>query len=772
VPNFLFALKKRMTMRNLSARWRGADSGILLAILIGAVAAWPFFAHASLPTATDAELHIFRIAEVGYSLKAGDLYPRWAANFYHGYGYPIFNYYAPLTYHLGNWLTLFRPDRAVAGAKAIFIGSALIGAVGAYLLGREFGHRGGGLLGAATFAFSPYIMLINPHVRGDLAEVFALALVPWVLWSWERLWSDGGKGIFALAVLSASAVILSHNLTGLTTMLLLIALSVWQWLIVKRYGRFGWALLAGILSVAVTAFFWLPFVLERQYIQLNVAGDGHYDFRNHFVLLKELLSFVRPFDWRAATITPPMTVGPLLLCYASVGLAVALWRREQLRELAFYAMSSLFCFWLITESSRFLWELIPGMQFYQFPWRFLGPLAALLIPLVASLGNIALPAKFYGALLSGFFGLLFLFTLPSLYPIPWNTDFAPVTPIALLDHELQGRWRGTTSTNDFVPTTVTMIPGPQKSLLDSYRNPPIDRVNRYTLSSDVTVSVIAAAANRNAFITYAANKFLLRLYLFYFPGWTAYVDGQKVPIKIADPEGFVTVWIPAGDHEVELRFEDTPPRTLGWITAGIGLTIFLIALWRFPRVLAEPLPPFSLDQTALLWMGICLGAGVLLKGFIFDPTGWLHYTSPPGAARTAQHQQKADFGGAIALLGFDVSDECPKAGDTVIVSIYLNAERPITETYQSFVHIVYPEGRIWAQSDHLNPAGFPTNLWPTDRYIKDQHRLVLPSDLPAGEYAISVGIYLLRDAQRLPVHWAESGARADNVILDRTITVK
>lgn len=96
----------------------------------------------------------------------------------------------------------------------------------------------------------------------------------------------------------------------------------------------------------------------------------------------------------------------------------------------------------------------------------------------------------------------------------------------------------------------------------------------------------------------------------------------------------------------------------------------------------------------------------------------------------------------------------------------------MTETYQSFVHVVYPEGRIWTQSDHLNPAGFPTNQWPTDRYIRDQHRLVLPSDMPEGEYGISVGIYLLHTNTRLPVLQAESGARADNVILSETINVR
>ncbi len=751
----------------------------MLALLIGVIAAWPFLIYSSLPTATDAELHIFRIAEMGYSLRAGNLYPRWAANFYHGYGYPIFNYYAPLTYHLGNWVTLFQPAHAVGGAKALFIGAALLGAVGAYLLGREFGGQGGGVLGAATFALAPYIQLINPHVRGDLPETFALAFIPWALWSWERLWTAGGKAIFVTAILSAAITLLSHNLTGLTTMLLLVALSTWHRLVNKEHARFGWAFLAGVLTITLTAFFWLPFLLERRFIRLDVAGEGHYDFRNHFVLLRDLLALLRPIDWRAATNNSSMSAGPLLALLAIAGFITAIvWQRKNRRRIWFYMLSSLLCFWLITPSSRLIWETVPGMPYYQFPWRFLGPLAALLVPLVASLGNVSfgltvvLSDKRRAALLTVLCGAILITAMPGLYPIPWPSDFGPVDALTLLDFELQGRWRGTTSTDDFLPTTVEMIPGPTQSLLDSYRHPPIDRVNRYTLSGETTVVALTDVPWRNHFVVQAPNETLLRLYLFDFPGWKAYVDGQETPIQIATPEGFVTLWVPAGRHEVVLRFEDTPPRTAGWIIAGASLVVLLIAVWRFPQTTPEAGEVTSNDATTFTWLALGLGCMLLLKVLVFDYTGWFHYTSVSGEARAARYQQQADFAGEISLLGFDLSGTRLKPGDTLEVTVYLNAQQAMTETYQSFVHLVYPEGNIWAQSDHLNPAGFPTNLWPTDRYIRDQHQLVLPPDMPEGEYSVSVGIYLLRDNTRLPVQWAESGARTDNVILSQTINVR
>lgn len=356
--------------------------------------------------------------------------------------------------------------------------------------------------------------------------------------------------------------------------------------------------------------------------------------------------------------------------------------------------------------------------------------------------------------------------------MPWISDFGPVNPLTLLDFELQGRWRGTTSTDDFLPTTVDVIPGPTQSVLDSYRSSVIDRVNRNTLPENSTVTVLEDAPWRNRFAVQSSNYFLLRLYLFYFPGWTAYVDGRETPIEIAEPEGFVTVRVPDGQHEVLLSFEDTLPRTAGWIIAGSSLAVLLIAVWRFPgSTVTEGTEPTN-DTVALTWLAVCLGSMLLLKVLVFDHTSWFHYTSPPGEARAARYQQQTDFGNEISMLGFDLSGTHLRPGNVLDVTVYWNAQQPMTETYQSFVHLVYPEGRVWTQSDHLNPAGFPTNLWPTDRYINDVHRLVLPQDIPEGEYSISVGIYLLRNNTRLPVRWAESGGRADNVILGKTIRVK
>ena len=118
---------------------RNADWIALLAVLfIGLLAAFPFFNNDGLPAMTDAELHILRIAEVGYCIQEGDLYPRWAPDFFYGYGYPIFNYYAPLSYHLGYYFSFGSPENAAQAAKVLFVGAALLGTFGAYYLAKHY----------------------------------------------------------------------------------------------------------------------------------------------------------------------------------------------------------------------------------------------------------------------------------------------------------------------------------------------------------------------------------------------------------------------------------------------------------------------------------------------------------------------------------------------------------------------------------------------------------------------------------------------------------
>ena len=52
----------------------------------------------------------------------------------------------------------------------------------------------------------------------------------------------------------------------------------------------------------------------------------------------------------------------------------------------------------------------------------------------------------------------------------------------------------------------------------------------------------------------------LQFRIYYFPGWRARVDGQPVVLWPSGPYALITLAVPAGEHVVDLRFEETTVR--------------------------------------------------------------------------------------------------------------------------------------------------------------------------------------------------------------------
>jgi hypothetical protein len=147
------------------------------------------------------------------------------------------------------------------------------------------------------------------------------------------------------------------------------------------------------------------------------------------------------------------------------------------------------------------------------------------------------------------------------------------------------------------------------------------------------------------------------------------------------------------------------------------------------------------------------------------------FTSPPGQALGAQHQQQANFGGHIELLGYDLPAAEVEAGQSLPLTLYWRATAPVPHNYQVFVHLTNPATTLWGQSDKLNPGDFPSTRWPLDKYVWDDHHLQVLPGTPPGEYQLAVGLYDLNSGQRAPVLDDNGGIIGDNVILDTVVKV-
>jgi len=752
---------------------RFLDLGPFLVLTLALLAASPFLARPGLPRDTDAELHIFRAAEVAACWQGGVLYPRWAPDFYYGYGYPIFNYYAPLTYHLASFFALFPGVGIVAGVKAVFVLGLALGGVGVYFLVRDLFGPQAGVVGTAVFLFAPYVVFIDPHARGDLAEHFAVGLLPLAFFCFRRLVERGGRGPLVAAAICIAALVLSHNLLGVVGLCMLLAAFTWQVIVEGCRGGVGRGLLALGLAMALSGFFWLPLLAEYREVYLSVIGAGHFDFRNHFVSLGELLAPSRIPDLGAVAPHYRLNLGlaQWVLALAGAGALVrpAAPRR---RALLFFALAAVGLVFLITPASRFIWEAVPPLAYLQFPWRLLGP-AALVLATCAGAGVTLLPATDWRpvAQAGGLVAILIL-ALPTMFPPSWKADFGDTSPAGIVRFELEGKVVGTTSTGDFLPRAVETVLRPEPSLVGSYEGQgAVDKVNRATLPEGTAVQVLEHGPTCDRFRVTGDRDFVFRLYTLLFPGWHAYVDGEEVEIEPGRPEGFITFWVPDGDHEVLVRFEDTPPRRAGWWLAGGGLIGLALAtmLMRSP---ARSVPRPVLPRRALAWTGGAVALFLVFKVLLVNPCDTcFRYTSPPGEAWAARYPQRATLDGKVEFLGFDLPRRRVRSGEALSVVLYWRALQPLATNYQAFVHLTRPSAVSWGQSDALNPGGLPTTRWPLDRYVWDVHLVRVRPGTPPGEYALEVGLYTMTNGRRLPVVGPDGTPTGSTVVLEVPVEV-
>lgn len=763
-----------MNKENRSRRQGFFDLGLLLALALALLAAGPFLARPGLPRDTDAELHVFRAAEMSACWEAGVVYPRWAPDFYYGYGYPIFNYYAPLTYHLSSLFALAPGVDIVAGVKAVFVLGATLGSLGTYLLVRDLLDAEAGVVAAAAFDFAPYVLFVDPFVRGDLAEYFAITLLPPALFLMRRVIGRGGRGSLALAAFSVAVMVLTHNLMGVVGLAFLLATFLWQVVIERERSGVGRGALVLGLGLALSAFFWVPMLVELDAVQLTVVGAGHFDFRNHFVSLGELLAPSRRVDLGAVAPRHRLNLGlaQWVLALGGIG-AIARGARERERALLFFALTSAGLVFLMLPISRFVWEAIPPLAYLQFPWRLLGP-AGLTLAVLVGAGTALVPNRWRGSALAAVLMVILVLALPTMFPHPWEPDFGDTSPAGIVAFELEGKALGTTSTGDFLPSIVEADLHPELSLINSYsHNGPVDKVNRTTLPQGANVQIVEHTPVQDRFWVTSEGGFKLRLYTLVFPGWHAYIDGEEVEIEPGLPEGFITLDVPAGDHEILVRFEDTPPRVIGWwVSAGglLALALTMVLGGASSTKSKGVLRGFS--GPSWRWLGGAVAAFVLLKvALVGLCPHWVRHASPPGEARPAQYQQRAVLGGTIELLGYDLPRQRVRSGEELTVVLYWRALEPLTSNYQSFVHVTHPSSISWGQSDAINPGGLPTTRWPVDRYVWDVHEVQLRAGTPPGEYRLEVGLYTLTDGRRLPVVDAEGANTATTVVLEKPVEV-
>jgi mannosyltransferase len=107
----------------------------------------------------------------------------------------------------------------------------------------------------------------------------------------------------------------------------------------------------------------------------------------------------------------------------------------------------------------------------------------------------------------------------------------------------------------------------------------------------------------------------------------------------------------------------------------------------------------------------------------------------------------------------------------VPLTLFWLARQPVKEDLKVFVHLLDPGGQLVAQRDSEPVAGLrPTSTWAVGEPIVDRYGVLLPGDLPAGEYRLIAGLYNPASGERLGVV-ASPGATPNDHLAVGAVTV-
>jgi len=570
-------------LRRLVRRWLRAkgDANVILVVAFTLFAWAPLFTPVYFLKAHDAAHSVFFLTEFHQGIQDGYLYPRWGPDHGLGYGYPTFIFYAPLAYYVAEVFHLLGAG-PTAAIKITYALAFIFSGLTMYAFVKRLWGPRAGLVSAIVYTYVPY-RLVDIYVRCAFTEFCAFVFFPLILLLFLELVETGQLRYLALAGLVYAGLILTHIVTAFLFTPLLMAYVLWlvlrqpgpslqQWLRLSSL-----SLAAAVLALGLSAVFLLPIPVERGYIAQGQWTRATYSYEQHFIYPFQLLSAF--WDYGYAVEGPEDTMS-LQLGLAAVVLplvvaVLALQRRTSGRgTILFFLGLTLVIILAMLPLSLPLWRLLSVAALVQFPWRLLA-LTAFTLSVPA--GAVVLEAEGEGEGDSvtnpGLYVLLLVIVLASFgYTLPEYTELSPrlETPAAPLDFELAH------------PDMVSMVAYTQEQprstpLVAQYlAGEPL--VKAHALTEGATVEMVRHGGGSEEIIVRSSQGATIQFYTYYFPGWRGYVDGQEVPIRPEEPYGLITLDVPAGEHQVKIRFGDTPIRMVGKVISmlSLGLSLFLL----------------------------------------------------------------------------------------------------------------------------------------------------------------------------------------------------
>lgn len=513
----------------------------------------------------DTGFHMSWWLEVANLFRQGILHARWAPLAYFGYGEPAFLFYPPLSLYVGGLLTLLLPFRLALGVYVWLVG--LMAGFSFYYLCRQFFDRRAALLGALVYVLSPY-HLLEAHARCSLAELLVSASLPLLLLTVYQLEQSGRRGIAIGAFCFAAIALTNVPLTvisGYSALAFALALALTRKAGIQSLAKFA---LAIALGAGLAAFFLLPAWAEKpwvvasvhavappaaQIVPLNVLPKSHW-------------------AWALAVVE----VGQIILGFVAWTLCRRMKQPDGFRAFSAVFLLSVF---MVLPFSAAIWRTGPALVYVQFPWRWLGPMALALSFFVASVVQHSRRGLLFA---SGVCGLGLLTLAAFTVMIDQKADVL----LASLQKSISAE-RGYLAWPYVLPRDVTIDPfgiplylTPGEPLAVQVGADEAAGTVPAQAISDSTAHIAIArwSAENRVFNVDSAHPTWIRVRLFWFPGWIAYLNGVALDHVTTNSRGALLLQLPPGHNHIQLVYRGTRDQTLGNIISLFCLILLLSML--------------------------------------------------------------------------------------------------------------------------------------------------------------------------------------------------
>lgn len=519
----------------------------------------------------DLWMHLFIMEEFDKVLGSGVIYPRWIPDINQGYGLLNMIYYPPGVFYLSSLFHTIIKDwhYVVFAISALALaGSGLT----LYFLARAFYSRTASAIAGLFYMLIPFHML-DLYYRGALPQFVGYVFVPLIFYFVYRLGRESRPRYYAGLGLTFGLYLLTHLPVSLMLTYAIAFLAV-VWSIRERDLRIGIRIAVGLsLGLMLGAIYWLPAAVETKYA-FEYASEWYpyHNYKSYITLLAveeggaywtfwKLLNHV--FVAHAVAVIAPITILSILPKRPAEDFGLAKLPDGDSKPLSAYwaptrmwvVMGAVTLF-MCTSLSIYLSKLIPKIDVAVPAWRWLVIASVFTSLLVAA--SIDRLRKSSGLSPQMLWGCRFLLGAAIVFNL-WITING--TMLGALENStyhpkaettygvIEPNWtpKGSTLPQD-LPDTPNVVMEPEGGVIQVTKWDPQKRV--------VSVKLDQPAR--------------MRLKTYNFRGWTAYIDGNKVPM-LSDSDGIQVIDVPAGIHTIEADFLNSPPRTLGTVAFSIGL---------------------------------------------------------------------------------------------------------------------------------------------------------------------------------------------------------